>query len=54
MNRMLWYVHTSQDLSVIKTPKYSTQVSHFYDFHIHGDDEGDDLETNWTTFGSYK
>ena len=37
LNRNLWYVHTSQDVSVIKTPKYSTQVSHFYDFNIYGD-----------------
>ena len=29
---MLWYVHTSQDLSVIKNFKQITQVSHFYDF----------------------
>ena len=49
---MLWCVHTSQDLSVIKVPKQSTQVSHFYNFDIYGDGGGDDLETNWTIFGS--
>ena len=54
LNRMLWYVHTSQGLSVIKNFKRITQASHFYNFDIYGDGGGDDLETNWTTFGIYK
>ena len=40
---MLWYLHTSQDLSVITKFKQITQASHFYNFDIYGDGRGDDM-----------